>query len=203
MKYFVGFENIIERLPECLKIVTDESGYSKIIFTKSFKKYEKMYRERSYFIPSKTKNYNLKIIENNNVEKDYIMNCKIHSVKVDETTLVIWGFSSFINHSCNPICYCLNINPNCDNFDFIYHDAFALKDINVGDEMTENYLFFENECDSEMDFMCECKCTNCYQNINGFNSLSQEEQTELTNTKKLIEKEIINKYPNHSYVLTS
>ena len=46
MKYFVGFENIIERLPECLKIVTDESGYSKIIFTKSFKKYEYNFKYR-------------------------------------------------------------------------------------------------------------------------------------------------------------
>ncbi len=54
----------------------------------------------------------------------------------------------------------------------------AIKDINIGDELTCNYLLYDYECDGHQ-FDCNCGCSNCYKHIKGFKNLSLEEKVKI------------------------
>jgi len=66
--------------------------------------------------------------------------------------------SDFINHSCNP-----NLEYDLKEFKF-----YAIKSIDMGDELTYDYESTEVALDREkLDFSCHCESTKCRKIISG------------------------------------
>jgi hypothetical protein len=82
-----------------------------------------------------------------------------------------------MNHSCdyNSISSATRETNEPNKFEY---DHIASKDINVGDELTCNYLHFDYECHGHS-FECMCGFEKCYNYINGFKNCSLEQQVEL------------------------
>lgn len=82
-----------------------------------------------------------------------------------------------MNHSCDPntTSSIARVTSESHKFEF---DQIAFKDINIGDEITCNYLLFDYTCDGHS-FECKCGSENCYRNINGFKNCTLDQQLEL------------------------
>jgi len=100
----------------------------------------------------------------------------------------VYGFDGFMNHSCSPNCYCPLI---CRTPDLMTYDAIAIKDIEIGDEITCDYALFDYECDGHQIVECGCKSANCRGRMTGFKELSLEEKFRVM---EYCDKEILNKW---------
>jgi hypothetical protein len=168
-------EDRVYKTPLGVKIVTDEFGNKKIISENFFKKGEIMYTDLLYVIPNKEHEYKMKILDNDNITTTYNVT-NLNSVKVDDFTRLLFVTDGFMNHSCDPNTDFTNLI-DLGNGIISFND-YASKDINIGDELTCNYLWFDYECDGHS-FNCKCNCVPCYGNINGFKNLSSEEQDKI------------------------
>jgi hypothetical protein len=71
-------------------------------------------------------------------------------------------FLQYINHSCSPNAF----------FDTTSFQLIALKDLNVGDEIT--FFYPSTEWDMVQPFTCFCNSKNCLHTIQGASHLSNE-----------------------------
>ncbi len=71
-------------------------------------------------------------------------------------------FLQYCNHSCEPNCF----------FDTTSFELVALKDINIGDELT--FFYPSSEWNMDQPFACTCGNKNCLHTIKGAAYLSRE-----------------------------
>lgn len=72
------------------------------------------------------------------------------------------GIKLFINHSCNPNCGLMGLNV-----------GVAMRDIEVGEEITFDYAMLDNE---DYSFECCCGSGNCRHRITGYDWKKKELQ---------------------------
>jgi len=167
-------ENVIEvDIPDFIVIVEKEYGYS-LQCNKYIKKNDVIYTGVSYHISNDEKTYMLKVNFNDGKTLIFPNIGHVNSVKENNTTRSLYSFDSFMNHSCDSNTISSTTRETGEPNKFEY-DQIAIKDINVGDEITCNYLHFDYECDGHS-FECKCGCKNCYHYINGFKNCSLEQQ---------------------------
>jgi SET domain len=82
----------------------------------------------------------------------------------------------FMNHSCDPNCWCplVSRTPN-----FMCYDAIAEMDIHPGDEITCDYSLFDYECDGHAIEQCGCGAAICRGKMLGFKALGLQEQVRI------------------------
>ena len=103
----------------------------------------------------------------------------------------------FMNHSCSPNCWCPGVY---ETPDLICYDAWAVKDIHPGDEITCDYALFDYECEGHEIESCGCGADNCRGEMLGFKALSLEAKARVMHQ---CDKEILDKFfdDNPSVVL--
>ena len=83
----------------------------------------------------------------------------------------VFGFDRYMNHSCDPCCVAIDSEVIDGE---IHYKMMALKDINKGDQLFEDYFHFEFDEAKIID--CQCGAPNCLKTINGFKNLSLAEK---------------------------
>ncbi len=114
-----------------------------------------------------------------------------HSLQIDYD---VWlgpsgDVDDYINHSCDPNAYV--------EFKDGRLYLIALRDIEIGEEITFNYLTTEYDLNDNEVFICNCKSHNCYKVIKGFKHLSLNEKLKLKDylspfLKRKLEEELKN-----------
>ena len=169
-------DEVVGILPKFIKIVKNDYGYT-LESAKFVKNGSIIYTGNFYNIPNNNKLYKLiiKLSDDDTLTFENIGNK--NTVKENETTRNLYTFDGFMNHSCNHNTISSETRatsiPNCFEYDQI-----AVKDIQVGDEITCNYLHFDYECDGHT-FDCLCGSSNCYRIISGFKNCTLKQQLEL------------------------
>jgi hypothetical protein len=158
-------------LPDCVEIkkIDDQTG---LYSTKSFKKGELIYRAALFIIDNLDAFNNGIKLETNKGTFDIIPH--VHTVTIGNKFMV-FTFDSFMNHECAPNTkskWEININNKLN-----YFDTYAEKDIEIGDQLTCNYLLFWYKDDEG--FNCECGSENCFRWVEGYKQLSKEQQLKL------------------------
>lgn len=82
------------------------------------------------------------------------------------------GYIGYLNHSC------MNSNVYFQTSNQFGFAVIASRDIEMGEELTSNYLLFDYTCHGHC-FMCTCGSINCYGNIKGFKFLDHNFQERL------------------------
>jgi hypothetical protein len=100
----------------------------------------------------------------------------------------VYGFDSFMNHSCDPNCYCPLDSRGPDR---MWYDAVALRDIPAGDEVTCDYACFDYRCDGHEIPVCGCGAASCRGSMMGFRGLSLEEKVRIMH---LCEREVLDAF---------
>uniref|UniRef100_A0A7S2M487 Histone-lysine N-methyltransferase n=1 Tax=Skeletonema marinoi TaxID=267567 RepID=A0A7S2M487_9STRA len=105
-----------------------------------------------------------------------------------ESKRQVYGWDGFMNHSCDANAY----------FPLLYrtptemcYQAIALRDINVGDEVTCDYALFDYQCNGHEIEVCACGSTKCRGKILGFQGLPLQTKVELL---CMVEEEIKDKF---------
>lgn len=83
-------------------------------------------------------------------------------IKLNEHITLQPDFLQYCNHSCEPNVF----------FDTTKFELVALKDINIGDELT--FFYPSSEWNMDQSFTCNCGNKNCLQTIKGAAYLSKE-----------------------------
>lgn len=175
--------NIYIDLPEGFEIKNGKNGYS-LFSTKIFKKGDFLYKSDVYVIPFIEYDddfiiYNLHVKDNsNNMNFEILKNHTTIYKHVDK--IIVWSFDSFVNHSCNPNAIMKNFSPLLINETSSF-EQYALNDINIGDEITNNYLLYYYD---DHLFECNCNYKFCFKNIKGFKYIDDLE------AKKILVKNI-------------
>jgi hypothetical protein len=157
--------NIIE-LPIGVKI--SENKYGKcLIATKEFNCGDIIWKEIP-FIDNINKEFKFFVYNDNKIDT-YIITPK-NTVNYNSNR-IIYTWSGFTNHSCDP-------NSFSKNYSDIEYEQIAIKKINIGDEITCNYLLFDYDCNGHI-FECYCNSKNCFGLINGFKNLSIDNKLKL------------------------
>lgn len=83
----------------------------------------------------------------------------MHTVNRDNNIREFYGFDTFTNHHCDP-------NTAVILHDQTHYDVVAIKKINKGDELFQDYDTFDSKLDKTT-FMCNCGFTKCKKIIYG------------------------------------
>jgi len=162
-------------LPMYLEIKENHFGlgtYSK----KQFKKGELIMKSRARAI-SNSEFENRLFFESKIQYKKYYLETKKCTSRINGI-VYLYEKDAFINHSCNPNIFTEDLY-FIENF--MYYNKYALRDIENGEELVTNYLFFENESDYE--FNCKCNNDICFGVIKGRNHLNFEQLNLLSKQK--------------------
>ncbi len=93
-----------------------------------------------------------------------------------------FSYNCLMNHSCDPSTMAIcTMSPDKDAqlpFRYLY-DQIALRDMVAGDEITCNYLLYNETVNDFNGFACSCGSKNCFGYIGGFDNLPPEKQKEL------------------------
>ena len=81
-----------------------------------------------------------------------------------------------MNHSCDANMYCPYTDRTVDRG---FYDSFAMKDIEIGDEITSDYACFDYECDGHEIEECGCGSDKCRGKMMGFKHLLMEQKIRL------------------------
>ena len=174
------YQDNVFTLPDGIDISNNKHGLG-LFATKNFKKGEtvflfKLVEEDIKNI--KKVNHILKI-NNKGIIQKYNINIFKHRSDIVNNMCIMTDFSCLLNHSCNS-----NIL-NGENFIIIdslnnvtMTKYYALKDINIGDELTCNYQYFFYDMGSSA-FDCLCGSKNCYKKIKGMKYLPIIEKIKL------------------------
>lgn len=168
-------------VPDGVEIVKDPYGGHGLISTKCFKEGDVIYSAHGYKInvakdaPDET--YTMKLLQDN-ITTSYDISMFLHTVKVSDSSRILYTFDGFMNHSCDPTTVMAN-EQTLSNGDVTY--CAATKDIDVGTELTCDYNLFDYECNGHT-FTCGCKSPKCYGYIGGFKHLPMSKQVELLHT---------------------
>ena len=176
-------EKIID-LPDTIIISKNKYGYC-LIASKFIKKDTIIWCEDGLMIPLDDNEYIFKIRDKQGIE-EYIIS-KMNTVEYSDHRK-LYTYSGFINHSCDPNSYSSESEPY----------QIASKDIEIGEEITCNYLCFDYTCDGHQ-FNCLCKSEICFKKINGFINLKLEDKIKLMNDQKISDTILhrwLNEYPN-------
>lgn len=149
-------DKIVSDIPDSVEIRSNSFGLT-IVSTKNFSTGDVIYFGK-YLLVEETnlaENY-LLIID----DKVYLVNKFTHFVK-HGIFRKVYGFDSFTNHSCDP-------TTKCDMLDETNFCVKALKNINIGDELTCDYDLCEYECDGHQIENCQCGSNQCRKLIKGF-----------------------------------
>lgn len=103
--------------------------------------------------------------------KYYKLHSDTHFVTINNM-IRVYGFDSFVNHSCDPTIVYSRISPTL-------YIAHAHKDINIGNEIACDYAMTGYECKGYMIHNCQCGSKNCRQFIGGFKYLTLFEKLKL------------------------
>lgn len=163
---------IISRIPDSITILQNSFGFA-LYSTKKFKKGDFIYNGLMLLVNENEiqDDYNLKIIDHSNNISYYTLNKYKHFVKINDKRQ-IYGFDSFMNHSCNPTTICNNLSE-------LSYNVIAFRDINIGDEISCDYALFDYECDGHKISKCECGQLECRGNMEGFINLPIQTQLNL------------------------
>lgn len=96
------------------------------------------------------------------------------SLQIDENKFLesTLKFDDFLNHSCEPNCY----------IDWQNLNLVALKDIQIGEELTFDYNTAEYDLINMVQncsFKCNCGSKNCIGEVRGFRYLSPEQKKQI------------------------
>lgn len=182
---FITENFIYSELPSSITI--SEGKYGKcLISNKQFKKNDIIYKGSMLVVPEQKILNEYNLIITNDTENKYT-NLKLdkftHFVKIDDARQ-IYGFDSYMNHSCNPTVICNNLSDS-------EYDVIAFRDIEIGDEITCDYALFDYECNGHEIEKCECSHLNCRGNMKGFKNLNLEHQLLLLN---YVDQDIFDKF---------
>jgi len=172
-------DDIYIELSEGLEIKIGVNGYS-LFSTKKFNKNDFLYKSELHLIPYKNFNddyiiYNLYVIDNlkNTKKYDIVKNHTTIYNNIDK--IAVWLFDSFVNHSCIPNVTMKFFSSLLENKTVTF-EMYALQDINIGDEITNNYLEFYYD---SLNFECNCCYEKCYKNISGYKYLNDIQKNDL------------------------
>jgi hypothetical protein len=156
-------------LPDGIEI--SENKYGKCLrASNKFAKDDFMYRGCMKLMDEKEVLDEYDLVISNRPNEVYKLRKDTHCVLTDDK-MQIYGFDAFTNHSCDPNVICLNMDGQ-------FFDAVALRDIQVGDEITGDYALFDYGDDGQ-DVECECGSVHCRGRIQGFKHLPLETQLKL------------------------
>lgn len=165
--------DVIEsNLPYGVAIKQNRYGYA-LFSTKTFKEGDIIYHGCMML---KNENeildeYKLVVTDSHNNKLNFTLNKYTHFVQINGMRQ-IYGFDSFMNHSCNPTTICHNKSD-------VLYDVVAYRDISIGDEITCDYALFDYECNGHEISLCMCGESNCRESMNGFMNLKRQLQLEL------------------------
>jgi SET domain-containing protein len=89
----------------------------------------------------------------------------------------VYGFDGFMNHSCDPNIICNEIVETTEQHEV--YKSIALKDIEVGDEITCDYALFDYTCNGHEIDPCLCGAANCRGSMKGFGAMTLQQQVEV------------------------
>jgi hypothetical protein len=143
------FQDILNENKNC-KIIS-KNNYFFLQSLKSFKIGDILFENSIEKIP-----YEKKIIIN--IDNKYmLLDQNTHATR-HKDFVAFYGFDSFTNHSCNPNCKHTFISEN-------KYQMIAIKEINIGEEITNDYNDIESEYDTDS-FICNCGYKYCRKIIN-------------------------------------
>jgi hypothetical protein len=169
-------------VPDGIKIESNKFGRC-LVATKPFSKGSIVY-QASCDLVAGVESFTLEIIDGNSKETiatyelDTVNSVKEATADDDEEAEVrqLYGFDGFMNHSCEANIVCPATKKTQTH---LYYDAIALRDINVGDELTCDYAVFDYECDGHEIAVCGCKSEQCRGSMHGFKNLTFEEKVNI------------------------
>lgn len=166
--------DIIESvLPDGIVIRKNRYGYA-LFSTKSFKAGDIIYNGCMMLVEEDKVNESYTLIVKNiqgTCTTQYVLNKYTHFVQINGKRQM-YGFDSFMNHSCNPTTICHNKSD-------VLYDVVAFRDISVGDEITCDYALFDYECNGHEISVCMCGESNCRGSMKGFVNLPRQIQLDL------------------------
>jgi hypothetical protein len=191
LKYF---NNTIFQVPLSITIKKNSYGYG--LFSNTIiKKDDIIYSGVCFDCPNDDTMYNLTIQQGTDILKFNEIN-KTHSVKITDTERQLYTFDGFINHCCEPNTISTETlkcnNNNTNGIDSFEYNMIATKNINIGEELTCNYLLFDYECDGHS-FDCCCEKDSCFKFINGFKNCTFTQQLNLLPN---LDRDVLNLYKN-------
>jgi hypothetical protein len=146
-----------------------------MIATRPFKAGDLMYKGYATLVAGVTE-YDLHLTHSDGtveITRCSTVNSVMDTEDLEDAKRQFYGFDGFMNHSCDANCFCPATGKDGDR---LLYDAFAIKDIEVGDEITADYATFDYECDGHEIEVCGCISANCRGSMRGFKNLSLEEQ---------------------------
>jgi hypothetical protein len=155
-------------------VYIDQNKYGNSLFaSRSFKKGDFIYKGKGIDIGDQDPNISIKLYltyaDDETRKEIYDLQNLTHAVSKNNTR-ILYFFDSFTNHSCDPNIYSL------DDANYYYYSIIAVKDINPGDELLDNYFNYEYDCFDKNILKCECKAENCVGQAIGFKYLSHEQK---------------------------
>ena len=195
------YENNVFTLPEGIDISNNKYGVY-LLATKKFKKGETVFLFKcvtEYLKNIKKENQVLKINNKGNLQK-YNIEIFLHYSGVKNNTCMITDFDCLMNHSCMPNIEHDENDITIDSTNNVTtHKCYALKTINIGDELTCNYQKVYYKLDTPFD--CLCGNAKCHKKIKGMKYLTLIEKIKLIICPindhykyKIIKDVFINKY---------
>jgi hypothetical protein len=153
---------IEERMPECFVVGPSKYGVG-IFSTRQFKAGDYIRTASSIRIPDEPGKIVLISIDDNR-NTVFELDVTIHTVRLtnpDSESHIreLYGIESMVNHSCNPNTY--SINEEQIDSKLSRYSTYALRDINVGDEITCDYNTFEWDCKDKNINVCMCGASWC------------------------------------------
>ena len=162
--------SIYSVIPDVIRV--GEGKYGRCLYaTKAFAKGDVIYNG-SFHVLDHVDKYKLNVVATdgtllNSYTLDTLNSFADH---VDTPTRRdLYGFDAFMNHSCDPNTW----SSDTGEADYV---TYAMKDIEVGDELTADYALFDYECDGHVIEVCGCGAPNCRGEMRGFAHLPIEEK---------------------------
>eukprot|EP00039_Didymoeca_costata_P012974 m.190321 g.190321 ORF g.190321 m.190321 type:complete len:335 (+) comp15639_c0_seq1:187-1191(+) len=168
-KYNEGVLEVQSRLPPGIEI--REGSYGKqLVATRTFSKGSVMYHANGIELDFDDKPFVLRVIREGHDDEIFEGLDTTHSVMVPgkPNRRTYYGFDVFTNHSCDASIRTLTTE-TVDNI--LHYAVTAIRDIAIGDTITENYATFDYECNGHEIEKCECGAEECMGQMKGFKNL--------------------------------
>lgn len=189
------YQDNVFTLPDGIDISNNKHGLG-LFATKNFKKGETVFLFKlvEEDIKNIKKENHILTINNKRIIQKYNINIFTNVSEIINNIWVVSNYDCLLNHSCSP-----NIDYNYDYRTFnslnnvVTGKYYALKDINIGDELTCNYKYFFYDMGTRA-FDCLCGSKNCYKKIKGIKYLPIIEKI------KLLMSPLINDYYKYKII---
>jgi hypothetical protein len=165
-KNFEDGKTLFSIVPDGITVTNNSYGKC-LVATRKFVKNEFMYAAY-YLLLDDPSTYSYLKIKDTKYEIS-----TVHSVMKPNGQRELFGFDGFMNHSCDPNVICPHVprlpehEVKTDHEDRVYYYTYALKDIEIGDEVVCDYAVFDYTCDGHEIEQCLCGAANCRGNMKG------------------------------------